>query len=106
MPEIEVHFVKIPTGQGAEILEDIGVSGKKYGYQIAKSAGISLGSIYTQLQRLGDSGFVSGEVESLPGGSPKRAIPRRYYKLTPLGEKVLKAIEDLKKIAKSRSRRC
>jgi DNA-binding PadR family transcriptional regulator len=64
-----------------------------YGYEIvaelrrATEGGIDLpeGTVYPALRRLEREGFVSGYWVEAPGAAPRR----RYYKLTPSGERAL-----------------
>jgi DNA-binding PadR family transcriptional regulator len=60
-----------------------------YGLEIVKASNGKLkrGSIYVVLSRLQDKGFVSAKVRRDAGHA---GLPRPRYKLTPVGERVVK----------------
>src|SRR5437764_71426 len=58
-----------------------------YGLQIVDETGLSPGSVYPILRRLVKAGWVEKEWES-PGPETENRAPRRYYSLTPEGERV------------------
>jgi PadR family transcriptional regulator, regulatory protein PadR len=64
-----------------------------YGYElvekISETIEISEGTIYPLLKRLKDDGFVTTYLEESASGAP-----RKYYTLTPEGEKVRKSITE------------
>lgn len=62
-----------------------------YGYElvneISKNIMIAEGTIYPLLKRLKDEGYLTTYLEESQEGPP-----RKYYKLTPLGEKTKRAL--------------
>jgi DNA-binding PadR family transcriptional regulator len=85
---------KIPTRLSASqrlILDLLIHGGEQYGLQmVAQSNGqIARGSIYVLLGRMEDQGLVESRQEDrAPGAS---GIPRRLYRATGLGQRVLRA---------------
>jgi DNA-binding PadR family transcriptional regulator len=65
-------------------------SGRWYGYELMKSAGLSSGTLYPMLARLQEQGLVTSHWEPAPaeGGRP----PRRYYQLTGEGARVARKV--------------
>jgi len=91
MPNV---FVKLPVGQGIEILGLL-KCGSSYGYDLTKKLGAKASSVYTTLSRLEESGFIRGEMEEDPHeGSP---FPRKVYKITQLGKDALEQAKAKKK---------
>ncbi|AUS41683.1 hypothetical protein CYD94_05265 [Ralstonia solanacearum] len=64
-----------------------------YGLEMVKSSGgaLKMGTIYVILGRLQDKGFVESRREELKDSN--RAVPRRLYKITGTGRRVLQAYE-------------
>jgi DNA-binding PadR family transcriptional regulator len=83
------------TKTEALILRKFGAGSELYGLQIvAESEGaLNIGSIYVMLKRLQDKNLLSSEREVLPVDSQRP--PRRLYKLTALGLRLLRAYEIL-----------
>lgn len=65
---------------------------QRYAYEIVKSSngGMPLGSIYVLLGRLEKLNYITSRRETSVE-SEGRSIPRRFYKLTELGKRVLDA---------------
>lgn len=67
-----------------------------YGYQIVSTLearggdffALKEGTLYPVLYRLEDDGFIESYRDN-----PKRAVPRKYYRLTPSGRQHLKDLE-------------
>ena len=73
------------------ILELLVSAGDMYGLQLVeRSAGaLKRGTVYVTLGRMEAKGFVSSEQAPLPSGAI--GLPRRVYRVTGLGERVLRA---------------
>jgi PadR family transcriptional regulator, regulatory protein PadR len=69
----------------------IGRSNDMYGLQLVRESGGSLkrGTIYVTLGRMEEKGFVSSREEREDGTD----LPRRFYRVTGLGRRVLSARE-------------
>jgi DNA-binding PadR family transcriptional regulator len=85
------------------LLED--ATQPRYGFDVAKEAGIATGSLYPILARLERLGWLASHWEEQDPTSPSRPR-RRYYQLTPTGViEASKAIEvSLRRIAPTRWR--
>jgi DNA-binding PadR family transcriptional regulator len=83
----------IPTLPPKErlILELLVSEGPLFGLQlVALSDGaLKRGTVYVTLGRMEAKGFITSEQEPLPPGAI--GLPRRIYRPTPLGERVLRA---------------
>ena len=91
MPNV---FVKLPVGQGIEVL-DLLRDGSSYGYDLTKKLRAKASSVYTTLSRLERCGFIRGKMEEDPHeGSP---FPRKVYKITQLGKDALEQAKAKKK---------
>jgi PadR family transcriptional regulator, regulatory protein PadR len=73
------------------ILALLASEGPMYGLQIVeRSAGaLKRGTVYVTLGRMEAKGFVQSEEQPLPPGGI--GLPRRIYRLTALGERMLRA---------------
>ncbi len=73
----------------ARVLCELG-SGRAYGFGLSKKTKVPLAGIYVVLSRLEERGFIVGktELKSRKG----RVIPRRYYRLTPVGRVICEAL--------------
>jgi DNA-binding PadR family transcriptional regulator len=73
------------------ILDLLLSEGPLFGLQlVALSQGaLKRGTVYVTLGRMEAKGFVSSEQEAMPPGAI--GLPRRIYRPTPLGERVLRA---------------
>jgi PadR family transcriptional regulator PadR len=71
----------------AELMRD----GELYGLQmVAASRGrLKRGTVYVTLGRMEDKGYVTSRQEEAPADAG--GLPRRLYRATPLGRRVLKA---------------
>ena len=73
------------------ILELLVSSGPMYGLQLVEQSqgALKRGTVYVTLGRMEAKGFVASEQETLPPGAI--GLPRRIYRPTPLGERMLRA---------------
>jgi len=73
------------------ILELLTAEGPMYGLQLVERSNGALkrGTVYVTLGRLEAKGMVASEQESLPPGGI--GLPRRVYRPTALGERMLRA---------------
>jgi DNA-binding PadR family transcriptional regulator len=73
------------------ILELLVSSGPMYGLQLVDQSqgALKRGTVYVTLGRMETKGFVASEQETLPAGAI--GLPRRIYRPTPLGERMLRA---------------
>ena len=73
------------------ILELLASDGPTYGLQLVERSGGALkrGTVYVTLGRMEAKGFVESEEQPLPPGGI--GLPRRIYRLTALGERMLRA---------------
>lgn len=82
-----------PTLSGKEqlILGLLVGSGPMYGLQLVEESGGALkrGTVYVTLGRMEAKGLVESEQEPLPAGAI--GLPRRRYRPTALGERLLRA---------------
>ena len=80
----------LPTKEQT-ILELLASEGPMYGLQIVERSGGALkrGTVYVTLGRMETKGFVQSEEQPLPPGGI--GLPRRIYRLTAFGERMLRA---------------
>ncbi|HEU4536667.1 MAG TPA: PadR family transcriptional regulator [Polyangiaceae bacterium] len=73
------------------MLELLAARGQLYGLELVSSSGGSLkrGTVYVTLARMEEKGLVTGEVEQC--AAPHPGLPRRLYRPTALGLKLLEA---------------
>jgi DNA-binding PadR family transcriptional regulator len=73
------------------ILELLTAEGPMFGLQLVEQSGGALkrGTVYVTLGRMEAKGFVESEQEPLPPGAI--GLPRRIYRPTRLGERMLRA---------------
>jgi PadR family transcriptional regulator PadR len=73
------------------ILEILAASGPTHGLGLVTESGGALkrGTVYVTLGRMEAKGFVSSEQEASHPGAI--GLPRRIYRITPLGERALAA---------------
>lgn len=76
-----------PTGI---VLEAIS-RGYRYGFDIMDVSGLPDGTVYPALRRLEQAGCLSSDWEDKKAAAADKRPPRRYYRLTPDGEKALAA---------------
>lgn len=86
-------MMRLPSGKellALRLLRDGGP--EMYGLEVVKASGGKLGraAIYVTLARLEEKGFVRSRT---PRGEDHPGLPRPRYKLTALGEKVLRAAD-------------
>jgi PadR family transcriptional regulator, regulatory protein PadR len=83
----------LPTLSGKErVILDMLASGRPmFGLQLVEESNGALkrGTVYVTLSRMEDKGYVESEQEGRPEGAI--GLPRRLYRPTPLGERVLRA---------------
>jgi PadR family transcriptional regulator, regulatory protein PadR len=66
-------------------------SGVRYGFDIMDRTDLPSGTVYPALSRLERDGLVRSSWEDLEKAHGDRRPPRRYYRITPQGERVLAA---------------
>ena len=73
------------------ILELLSGGGQMYGLQLvaASRRGLKRGTVYVTLGRMEEKGYITSHLEDAP--SKAGGLPRRIYKPTPLGRRVLAA---------------
>jgi DNA-binding PadR family transcriptional regulator len=73
------------------ILELLVAKGPMYGLQLVEHSGGALkrGTVYVTLRRMESKGLVTSEQEARQPGAI--GLPRRIYRPTPLGERMLRA---------------
>jgi len=64
-------------------------SGRRYGVEIIEETGLGGGTVYKLLHRLEKRGSVKGTWESAEVAERDRRPRRRYYRLSPAGERAL-----------------
>ncbi len=65
--------------------------GYRYGFDIMDISGLPDGTVYPALRRLEHAGFLTSEWEDKDAAKKEQRPPRRYYRLSPDGEKALAA---------------
>jgi PadR family transcriptional regulator, regulatory protein PadR len=70
------------------VLHAVG-SGVRYGFDIMDRTELPSGTVYPALSRLERDGYVKSHWEDLHKAHDDRRPPRRYYRLTAQGERVL-----------------
>ena len=82
-----------PSLPGKErlILEMLISEGPQFGLQLVKlsDGALKRGTVYATLARMEAKGYVESEQEELPAGAI--GLPRRVFRPTPLGKRVLKS---------------
>jgi PadR family transcriptional regulator, regulatory protein PadR len=63
--------------------------GIRYGFELVEATGLRAGTVYPILRRLEDGGFVSGAWEPVTISRAERRPPRRYYRLTASGTRLV-----------------
>jgi PadR family transcriptional regulator PadR len=73
------------------ILELLVSAGPMYGLQLVEQSqgALKRGTVYVTLGRMESKGFLASEQETLPAGAI--GLPRRIYRPTALGERMLRA---------------
>jgi DNA-binding PadR family transcriptional regulator len=79
------------SGKEAIVLNLLAHSQELYGLQLvsASKGRLKRGTIYVTLGRMEDKGYVASHTEDAPDGAG--GLPRRLYRVTPFGLRVLKA---------------
>ena len=83
---------EIPSLSGKErIILELLVSGARYGLQLVEESGGQLkrGTVYVTIGRMEQKGLVESQTE--PASTKSDAIPRRMYRATAYGRRVLSA---------------
>jgi DNA-binding PadR family transcriptional regulator len=65
--------------------------GERYGLDLAREIGVRTGSLYPVLARMAAARLIEGQFEELPLDGQRRRPPRRFYRITPTGEKLVDA---------------
>lgn len=67
-------------------------NGHRYGFDLMDATGLPDGTVYPILRRLERRGVLSGAWEDESRARAEHRPPRRYYRLTPLGESALEEV--------------
>jgi len=81
------------------ILKTVG-DGVRYGFDIMDRTELPSGTVYPALSRLERDGLLRSHWEDLEKAHGDRRPPRRYYRLTPHGERALADALDRLQVAK------
>jgi DNA-binding PadR family transcriptional regulator len=65
--------------------------GAEYGFQVIDATGLPSGTVYPALARLERDGYVKSHWENAEAAREEKRPPRRYYRLTSPGVRVLNA---------------
>lgn len=84
------NFPRLPSKERL-ILQMLVANGPRYGLQLVEDSrgALKRGTVYVTLGRLEAKGYVESEQEPQPPGAI--GLPRRIYRTTGLGERVLRA---------------
>lgn len=63
--------------------------GHRYGFDVMDATGLPDGTVYPILRRLERRGVLEGVWESEAAARADQRPPRRYYRITPLGEETM-----------------
>jgi PadR family transcriptional regulator len=66
-------------------------SGSGYGFDVIDATGLPSGTVYPALARLERDGLVRSEWEDATAAREEKRPPRRYYRVTAPGSRVLRA---------------
>jgi PadR family transcriptional regulator PadR len=66
-------------------------SGASYGFEVIDTTGLPSGTVYPALGRLERDGYVRSSWEAAAAAHEEKRPPRRYYRLTAPGVRVLNA---------------
>jgi PadR family transcriptional regulator len=64
-------------------------NGSRYGFDIMDATGLPSGTVYPALRRMESEGLVGSQWESEKKALAEQRPPRKYYKITAAGAKVL-----------------
>jgi DNA-binding PadR family transcriptional regulator len=80
----------LPSRKEVVVLDLLSRDGELYGLQLieASDGALKRGTIYVTLSRMENKGYVES---SLDDTAPSFGPPRRFYRITPLGRRVLRA---------------
>ena len=67
------------------------IGGRRYGFEIMEATGLASGTVYPALRRLESAGMIESRWEEARYAAAAQRPPRRYYRLTRSGEKMLTA---------------
>ena len=68
--------------------------GHRYGFDLMDATGLPDGTVYPLLRRLERRGVLTADWEDEEEARAEGRPPRRYYRLTPLGEASLDEVEE------------
>jgi DNA-binding PadR family transcriptional regulator len=88
------HPPRLPPKE-ALILDLLADAGESYGLELVEASGgrLKRGTVYVTLGRLVEKGYLtSAQAEPVPGAI---GLPRRLYRLTPLGRRAREAFREL-----------
>jgi DNA-binding PadR family transcriptional regulator len=68
--------------------------GHRYGFDVMDATGLPDGTVYPILRRLERRGVLAAAWEDEAAARAEQRPPRRYYRLTPLGEQALAEVTD------------
>jgi len=68
-------------------------AGHRYGFDLMEVTGLPDGTVYPILRRLERRGVLEGAWEDEAEARAENRPPRRYYRLTPLGDDSLEEVE-------------
>ena len=68
--------------------------GHRYGFDLMDVTGLPDGTVYPLLRRLERRGVLTGAWEDEEAARAERRPPRRYYRLTPVGEASLEEVAE------------
>lgn len=66
--------------------------GHRYGFDVMDATGLPDGTVYPLLRRLERRGVLTGVWEEEERARREQRPPRRYYRLTPLGEEAMEEV--------------
>jgi DNA-binding PadR family transcriptional regulator len=66
-------------------------NGIAYGFDLMDATGLPSGTVYPALRRLEGAGFIRSHWEEEKRATAEQRPPRKYYRLTPAGEKALES---------------
>jgi PadR family transcriptional regulator PadR len=68
--------------------------GHRYGFDVMDATGLPDGTVYPILRRLERRGVLVGVWEDEEAAKKEQRPPRRYYRLTPVGEEAIAEVLD------------